>query len=122
MSKDLKVGVYSKDAIFMRVPKDQIKIVGLNAGEKLKHPSLCLINNELVGVAMDYYEDEGCYLVDWDDRKIFAYNEVDSSHKPDKVGCQLYLKDDVITTEKGSNKPLGYFLGMKGNSVLFKLI
>ncbi len=120
--EDLTVGVYAKDAIFLRVPKTQIKIVGEGPTQKAKLPALCLVNDSLLGVATEWVEDEGVYIVDWDDRKIFTYNNVDAGHKPEKVGCQLYLKNDEITTEKGSNKPLGYFLGMKGDTVLFKLL
>lgn len=119
--KDYSVGVYSKDAIIMRVPKDQVKIVGLKKDEPLKVQSLCIVNDALVGVATDFLEDENVYVVDVDDRKIFTYQEVDTAGKPEKLGCQLYLKDDAITTAK-TNLPLGYFLGMKGDAVLFKLI
>ena len=119
--KDYTVGVYSKDAIIMRVPKDQIKIVGLKKDEPFKRQTLCSVNDSMVGVVTDFLEDENVYLVDMDDRKIFTYQEVDTAGKPEKLGCQLYLKDDAITTAK-TNLPLGYFLGMKGDTILFKLL
>ena len=122
MIEDLTVKVYSKDAIVMRVPKAQVKVPGLKANETLKAPSLCIVNDSLVAVATEWLEDEGVYLIDWDDRKIFAYNKVDASNNPEKVGTPIYLKDNAITAEKGTNLLLGYFLGMKGDAVLFKLI
>ena len=123
MRKDLTVGVYSRDAVVMRVPKDQIKIAGLKKDDAFPNkPRLCIINEEMVGVVSEYLEDESVFIVDVDERKIFAYNVVDTTNKPVKVGCHLYLKDDTITTEKANNTPLGYFMGMKGDTVLFKLV
>jgi len=119
--KDYTVGVYSISAITMRVPKDQIKIVGLKKDEPLKHPTLCIINDTIAGVVTEFLQEEDVYLVDVDNRKLFTYKEVDSAGKPEKVGCLLYLKDDAITTAK-QGVLLGNFFGMKGDTVLFKLL
>ena len=120
--KNYTLGIYAKNSTTMRVPKDQLKILGAEKDKAIELPALAILPSKAVCVVMDWLEDENVFLVDCDKRKIFTYNLVDQAHKPEKVGDILYINPTTfeVTTEK-KEIMLGPFVGIKGDSVLFHL-
>ena len=124
--KNYTLGIYSKDNTTLRVPKDELKILGAEENKAIEFPALAVTSTDSptkeVGVVIDWLEDENVFLVDFDKRKIFAYDLIDQAHKPEKIGVTLYINPATFeaTTEKKAIM-LGVFAGMKGDSVLFFL-
>ena len=119
------VFVYKNDAM-IRVPKDQVHFAKKDITAK-ELPCICGVGRQqlpLICVAMEYFEDEGEYLVDFSPNKIFSTTLFDEAKLPTEIGepVALTAKGEVVKTGVGGEHIIGFYLGKKGNAVLFRLL
>lgn len=119
------VFVYKNDAM-IRVPKDQVHFAKENITAK-ELPCICGVGNNqhpLICVAMEYFEDEGEYLIDFSPNKIFSTTCFNEEHLPSEIGglVALTAKGEVVKAGAGAGATMGFYLGKKGNAVLFRLL
>jgi len=118
------VFVYKNDAM-IRVPKDQVHFAKENITAK-ELPCICGVGKKehpLICVAMEYFEDEGEYLIDFSPNKIFYTTLFSEADLPSEIGepVSLDLKGQIVKAKAG-NGVVGFYLGKKGNAVLFRLL
>lgn len=111
--------VYKNDCMF-RVPKDDVQFT-----DAKDLPCICTIgtNKNATAVAMEYFEDEGEYLLDMNTNKTFSSTLFDEASLPSKIGESIAINQHgQITKVSTAKEAIGIYLGKKGNAVLFKLI
>lgn len=121
------VFVYKNDAM-IRVPKEQVQFTIDKENITAKDlPCICSVGNNqhsLICVAMEYFEDEEEYLVDFSPNKIFSTTLFIEEHLPSEIGAPVALtaKGEVVKAGAGAGITFGFYLGKKGNAVLFRLL